>query len=64
VLRIKYEDFSRDPMVVKSMNEDPLIANEVQPTSTVAQTARADERLRREFPLIRLPVLILHGTAD
>jgi acylglycerol lipase len=25
---------------------------------------RADERLKREFPLITLPVLILHGTAD
>jgi alpha-beta hydrolase superfamily lysophospholipase len=25
---------------------------------------RADERLRREFPQITLPVLILHGTAD
>jgi alpha-beta hydrolase superfamily lysophospholipase len=25
---------------------------------------RADERLREEFPLITLPVLIMHGTAD
>jgi len=25
---------------------------------------RADERLKREFPLIKLPVLIMHGTAD
>jgi alpha-beta hydrolase superfamily lysophospholipase len=25
---------------------------------------RADERLRRSFPSITLPVLILHGTAD
>ena len=25
---------------------------------------RADERLKRDFPLISLPVLILHGTAD
>ena len=25
---------------------------------------RADERLEREFPLITLPVFILHGTAD
>lgn len=49
VLRLKNEGFARDPMVVKSMNEDPLIANELQPTSTVAQMARADERRRREF---------------
>ena len=25
---------------------------------------RADERLKKEFPRITLPVLILHGTAD
>jgi alpha-beta hydrolase superfamily lysophospholipase len=41
-----------------------LIAHETQPTLTVAEMARADDRLRKEFPLITLPVLILHGTAD
>jgi acylglycerol lipase len=46
------------------MLNDPLIGNEVQPTRTVAELVRADERLKREFPLITLPVLILHGTAD
>ena len=46
------------------MNDDPLIAGEVQPTKTVAELVRADERLKEEFPLITLPVLILHGTAD
>jgi acylglycerol lipase len=64
VLRLKNEDFSRDPEVVRAMNEDPLIAHEVQPTSTIAEMVRADERLKREFPLITLPVLILHGTQD
>ena len=46
------------------MNADPLIANETQPTKTVAEMVRADERLKKEFPLITLPLLILHGTAD
>jgi len=64
VLRLRNEDFSRDPTVVKTMNNDPLIAHETQPTNTVAEMVRADERLKREFPLIRLPVLILHGTRD
>lgn len=64
VLKLHNEDFSRDPAVVKAMNDDPLIANETQPTRTVAELARADEKLRTEFPLITLPVLILHGTAD
>jgi acylglycerol lipase len=64
VLRLKNEEFSRDPRVVQAMNDDPLIAHEVQPTKTVAELVRADERLKKEFPLITLPVLILHGTAD
>ncbi|HEY7290147.1 MAG TPA: lysophospholipase [Vicinamibacterales bacterium] len=64
VLRLKNEDFSRDPKVVEAMNSDPLIAHEVQPTLTVAEMVRADERLKKEFPQITLPVLILHGTLD
>jgi len=64
VLKLNNEDFSRDPAVVKAMNEDPLIAHEVQPTQTVAALVRADERLKKEFPRITLPVFILHGTAD
>ena len=64
VLKLRNEDFSRDPAVVAAMNADPLIANESQPTKTIAEMVRADERLKREFPKITLPVLILHGTAD
>lgn len=64
VLFLKNEDFSRDPAVVKFMNEDPLIAHEAQPTKTVAQLVYADERLKREFGLMTLPVMILHGTSD
>jgi alpha-beta hydrolase superfamily lysophospholipase len=64
VLRLKNEDFSRDPEVVAEMDADPLIANEVQPTNTVAEMVRADERLKLEFPLVSLPLLILHGTED
>ena len=64
VLKLHNEDFSRDPAVVEFMNSDPLIAHEVQPTLTVAEMVRADERLREEFPLITLPVFIMHGTND
>src|SRR6266567_1798387 len=64
VLKLHNEDFSRDPQVVKAMNSDPLIAHETQPTKTMAEMVRADERLKKEFPSITLPVLILHGTAD
>ena len=64
VLTLKNEDFSRDPKAVEALNNDPLIAHEVQPAMTVAALVRADERLHDEFPSITLPVLIMHGTDD
>ncbi|MDT9600040.1 alpha/beta hydrolase [Sphingosinicella rhizophila] len=63
-LTLKNEDFSRDPDWVAQLNADPLIQKESQPVATVAALARADERLKREFGRITLPLLILHGTAD
>ena len=64
VLRLKNEDFSRNQEVVDFMNNDPLIADEVQPTKTVQQLSLADQRLKAEMANIRLPLLILHGTED
>lgn len=64
VYKLNNKDFSRDPKVVETMNNDPLIANESQPAQTAAEMVHADERLKKEFSLIKLPVLILHGTAD
>jgi alpha-beta hydrolase superfamily lysophospholipase len=64
VLHLKNEDFSRDPAVVEMMNHDPLIAHETQPTQTLAEMVRADERLKTAFHLFTLPLLILHGTLD
>ena len=63
-LTLKNEDFSRDLAAVKTLNNDPLIAKEAQPAITVAALVRADERLKQSFPLITLPVFILHGTGD
>ena len=64
VLKLKNEDFSRDPKAVEALNSDPLTAHEVQPAITVAALVRADEHLRVAFPTITLPVLIMHGTDD
>lgn len=64
VLKLNNAFFSRDPAVVAAMNADPLIANEKQPANTVAALIRADERLRKGFASVTLPLLILHGTAD
>ncbi|HYQ16944.1 MAG TPA: alpha/beta hydrolase [Polyangiaceae bacterium] len=64
VLKLKNADFSRDPAVVAKMDTDPLIADESQPTQTVAEMVRADHELGQSFGRITLPLLILHGTAD
>lgn len=64
VLTLKMEDFTRDPTALAALKADPLTAHETQPAATVAALVRADERLREEFPLITVPVLILHGTED
>jgi alpha-beta hydrolase superfamily lysophospholipase len=64
VLKLKNEDFSRDPAVVQRMNSDPLIAGESQPSQTIAEMVRADARLEGSFGQITLPLLILHGTHD
>jgi alpha-beta hydrolase superfamily lysophospholipase len=63
-LALKNADFSREDQVVKAMNEDPLIGHELQPFATMAAIVRANERLKKEFSRITLPVFILHGTAD
>ncbi|MDI3320877.1 alpha/beta hydrolase [Pinibacter soli] len=64
VVKLKNEDFTRDPAAVEVMNNDPLIAHEVQSTKTIQQLALADEELKSRFNTIQLPLLILHGTAD
>ena len=64
VLKLDNNSFSRDPKVVEALNNDPFVADEKQPIETVAAMLRGDERLKREFSRITLPVLILHGTED
>jgi len=64
VFKLKNADFSRDDAIVAAMDSDALIAHEAQPTQTMAEMVRADERLKKGFPELKLPVLILHGTMD
>jgi alpha-beta hydrolase superfamily lysophospholipase len=64
VLNIPDAAFSRDPVVLESMKNDPLIVQTPGPSQTLAAMVRADEELKRRIPDISLPVLIIHGTAD
>jgi alpha-beta hydrolase superfamily lysophospholipase len=64
VLDLENKLFSRDPAVVRALDEDPLIPQMKYPTQTVAAMVRATERVKAEFSRITLPVLIMHGTED
>lgn len=64
VLTLAMKDFTRDPVALKALEDDPLTKGESQPAATVAALVRADERLHDSFEQITLPVLILHGTDD
>lgn len=64
VLSLPDDEFSRDPAFVARMKSDPLITHAAYPAHTVAEMARADERLREAFPAFTVPVLVLHGTTD
>lgn len=64
VLTLKMKDFTRDPAALAALEADPFTKGEVQPAKTVAALVRADERMKREFPRITLPVFIMHGTVD
>lgn len=64
VFSLNNADFSRDAAAVDRMNNDPLIANESQPAETGAVLLRAADALTEHFPSFKVPVLIIHGTAD
>ena len=64
VLKLPNKYFSRDASVVAAMDRDVYLADEVQPTHTVAEMLKGADRLTREFGDFHLPVLILHGTQD
>jgi acylglycerol lipase len=64
VFKLKNEDFSRDPAFVERMKNDPLIPSAGYPAQTIAELARADERLHTELARITIPVLVVHGTED
>ena len=64
IFSLHNKDFSRDPAVVESMNDDILIKGESQPAQTAKVLIDGARRLTDEFANITLPVLILHGTED
>jgi len=64
LVKLNNKDFSRDSSLVLKMDNDPLLENEKQPAKTMQQLLLAAEYLKKGMPAIKLPILILHGTAD
>jgi acylglycerol lipase len=64
LVKLKNADFSRDKDFVELMNADPLLADEKQPARTMQQLILAGQLLKSKIPDMKLPILILHGTAD
>jgi len=64
LLKLKNADFSRDPQHVEEMDNDPLIEKETQPLETLAELAKASDRLTAVADTFKVPILLLHGTAD
>jgi acylglycerol lipase len=55
---------SRDPAVVAAYNADPLVHHGKLPARTAAELGAAIESFPSRVPEIKLPTLILYGTAD
>jgi len=55
---------SRDPSVVARYVADPLVHHKAIPARTLVELLRAMQGFRAEAPGLRLPTLVLHGTAD
>jgi acylglycerol lipase len=55
---------SRDEAVVRAYRDDPLVHHGRLPVRTVAEVGAAVEHLPAEVPALRLPLLVMHGTAD
>lgn len=64
LLSLNPADFSRDPAVVEAIRNDPLVIHEPGPGHTLAELIRAHDHLGKTFGEVRLPVFIIHGTAD
>lgn len=64
VAKLDPADVSRDPAVVAAYREDPLVHHGGVPAGTAAEFLRHAATLPDAAPGIRLPTLLMYGTAD
>jgi acylglycerol lipase len=64
VLRLDAEAVSRDPEVVRAYRTDPLVHTGRMAARTGAELMATAVAMPRRLPGLRMPLLVLHGTAD
>ena len=62
--RVDPSQLSRDEQVVDEYKSDPLVHHGWIPAATGAAVIRAIQRIERKEAELRLPLLVMHGTAD
>jgi len=64
VLTLPSDALSRDPEVGRRYDADPLVYRGAIPARSIIELLDAMRDLRARAPLLRAPVLVMHGTAD
>lgn len=64
VLRVPLNRISRDPAVVEAYNNDPLVFRTPIRARLGAEMLDAMDRVEAGLPLLRVPLLVMQGTAD
>jgi acylglycerol lipase len=64
LLQLQASAVSRDPAIVREYESDPLVHHAAVPARTLVELGDAMEGFLPQAPKLRLPTLVLHGTAD
>jgi len=64
MMQLDAHDISRDPHVVQTYLDDPLVFTGKTPVRLMAEMLKAIIRVNQEMEKISLPILILHGSED
>ncbi len=63
-IKLDAKFISRDPKVVDAYENDPLVYHKGTLAKTGAEIIRATQKIQAKMEMLRLPMLIFHGTAD
>jgi acylglycerol lipase len=64
IRQLSAEGVSRDPDVVKAYVDDPMVFHGKMPAATAAAMVKASKSFPARLPSLRVPLLVVHGSAD